>query len=112
MNLSTSIEYEHVSNAYLSLALLLCPLISVLYNREHRLLTRTSWTTKMACKDPRERQSSLDYLQPPSAALVDTSFPSRNEMETKLNGFASTQGYAIVVAKSKKTGRGLSTGLL
>ena len=60
----------------------------------------------MACKDPRERQFSLEQLQPPPDALVGTNFPFRNEMETKLNGFASTRGYAIVVARSKKTRRG------
>ena len=82
----------------------LCTLIRILYNRKHRLQTRTIWTTNMACEDPRARQPSLEQLQPPPAALVGAIFTSRTERETKLNGFASTQGYAMVVARSKKRG--------
>ena len=85
----------------------LCPLIRILYNRNQLLLTRTSWTTKVACEDPRERQQSLEHLQPPPAALVGISYHSRNETETILNGFASTQGYAFVVARPKRTRWGL-----
>ena len=50
---------------------------------------------------------SLEQLQPPAAALVGTKFPSRNEMETALNGFAATQGYTVVVTRSKKSRRGM-----
>ena len=48
----------------------LCPLIRVLYSKKHRLLTRTSWTTNRACEDSRERQPSLEQLQPPPAADI------------------------------------------
>ena len=45
--------------------------------------------------------------QPPPAALIGTSFPFRNEIKTTLNWFTATQGYVIVVARSKKRRRGL-----
>ena len=64
-------------------------------------------THEMVSEDPRESQPSLEQLQPPPAALIGTSFPSKNEMETALNCFAATQGYAIVVSRSKKMRWGL-----
>ncbi|KAI9918500.1 hypothetical protein PsorP6_011328 [Peronosclerospora sorghi] len=51
----------------------------------------------MADEGPRNGQPSVEQLQPPPSAIVGTSFPSRNEMETALNGFAAGQGYAIIV---------------
>ena len=56
---------------------------------------------------PERGTIAAKHIQPPPAALIGTSFHSRSEMESTLNGFAATQGKSIVVAGSTKTRRGL-----